>query len=409
MNILIVSQYFWPEEFRVNDLALSLAERGHKVAVLTGIPNYPHGKFFDGYGLFKPHRQEHYGVSVIRVPLIPRGDGKKLGLMLNYSSFACIGSCLAPFRLRGKFDLIIATQFSPATAVIPAVLLKKIKQIPLIVWIQDLWPDSLSATGAIKSPRVLGLVGKMMRWIYGNCDQILVQSKGFCSPIESQGIRTDKIRYFPNWAEDLYKQPECADLLEIPLPTGFRIMFAGNIGAAQDFGTILDAAERLREFTDIQWLILGDGRMRSWVEEQVRNRGLRNVHLLGRHPVEAMPHFFSVADVMLVSLRREPIFSLTIPSKIQSYMASSRPIIASLDGEGARVVEESGSGVTCPPEDAAALANAVIHMYNIPVSEREAMGLRGRAYFDTHFDRQLLLDRLEVWMEEATGQASQRL
>lgn len=404
MNILIVSQYFWPEEFRVNDLAFSLSRRGHKVTVLTGIPNYPQGIYFSEYGLLGPYHQEYKDVSIVRVPLLPRGAGKKLNLILNYASFAVMGSCLAPVKIRGKFDVILAIQFSPATAVIPAVFLKKTKRIPLILWVQDLWPDSLSATDAIRSPKVLNIVRKMMRWIYKNCDQILVQSKGFHTLIESEGFNAERIRYLPNWAEDSYKGTLEGPSIKTQLPTGFRVMFAGNIGAAQDFGTILRAAERLKDFTDIKWLIVGDGRMRNWVKEQVQSRGLNdNIHLLGRHPVESMPYFFSSADVMLVSLKREPIFSLTVPSKIQSYMASGRPIIALLDGEGARVVKESGSGLICPPEDAAALAGAVLQMYNISQSEREAMGSRGRAYFDTHFDRQLLLDRLEGWMQEATG------
>jgi glycosyltransferase involved in cell wall biosynthesis len=185
------------------------------------------------------------------------------------------------------------------------------------------------------------------------------------------------------------------------MPAGFRIMFAGNIGAAQDFATILGAAEKLGNYADIHWIILGDGRMRPWVENEVRQRGLtETVHLLGRHPAEAMPRYFSLADVLLVTLKKEPIFSLTIPSKVQSYLACAKPVIAGLDGEGARVIEEAGTGIACPAEDPEALSAAVLTMYSMSEAERGAMGLRGRAYFEKHFERTMLLDRLERWMKE---------
>jgi glycosyltransferase involved in cell wall biosynthesis len=185
------------------------------------------------------------------------------------------------------------------------------------------------------------------------------------------------------------------------MPAGFRIMFAGNIGAAQDFATILGAAEELRNYSDIHWIILGDGRMRPWVESEVYQRGLTGtVHLLGRYPAEAMPRFFSLADVLLVTLKREPIFSLTIPSKVQAYLACAKPIIAGLDGEGARVIEEAGTGIACPAEDPGALSAAVLTMYSMSETEREAMGLRGRDYFEKQFERTMLLDRLEKWMKE---------
>ena len=178
-------------------------------------------------------------------------------------------------------------------------------------------------------------------------------------------------------------------------------MFAGNIGAAQDFPTILAAAEALRKYDDIHWLVVGDGRMASWVKSRIMERGLsKHVHLLGRHPVESMPRFYALADVMLVTLRKEPIFALTIPSKVQSYLSGGKPVIAALDGEGARIVEESGAGLTCPAEDAESLTKAVLAMYHKSPSERQAMGDRGLSYFQTHFESRMLLERLERWMSE---------
>lgn len=403
MNILIVTQYFWPENFRINDLALGLKEKGHQVTVLTGIPNYPEGRFFPGYGCFKKTREDYQGVKVVRVPLVTRGNGGAIRLSLNYLSFALCASVLAPFLCRGKFDLIFVYEPSPITVGLPALLLKKIKSAPVIFWIQDLWPESLSATGAIRSKKALKTVEKLVRFIYSGCDLILVQSRAFSLSIESRGVDPSRIAYFPNSAEELYKPVEVGQ--DAPerkkIPTGFCVMFAGNIGAAQDFKTILSAAEQLKEYDDIHWVIVGDGRMRSWVEAQIEEHGLtRTFHLLGRHSVETMPRFFSLADVLLVTLKREPIFALTIPSKVQSYLACAKPIIAALDGEGARVIEESGAGVTCSAENPRALAEAVLKMYRLTKSDLHDMGLSGRRYFEQHFERNILLGRLDHWLKD---------
>jgi glycosyltransferase involved in cell wall biosynthesis len=406
MKVLIVTQYFWPEVFGINDLAIGLKERGHAVTVLTGMPNYPSGRFFPGYGFFSPGQETYKGISVLRVPLFPRGQGRRWRLALNFFSFALFASLLAPFRCRKEIDVILVFEPSPVTVGIPAIVLKKLRGPPIMFWVQDLWPESLSATGATESRWILGMVESLVRLIYRQCDRILVQSEAFRTPIERLGVKREQIGYFPNSAEPFYRPlflereaPECSQL-----PAGFRIVFGGNIGTAQSFETILDAADRLKEVRDIQWIILGDGRMYSWVHDEVRRRGLEStVHLLGRFPAEVMPRYFALADVLLVTLRKQPIFALTIPSKVQSYLACGKPIIAALSGEGARVVQDAGAGLTPAPEDARALADAVLTMYRMPEDARRAMGLRGRSYFETHFERALLLERLDRWMSEVKG------
>ncbi len=402
MRILIVTQYFWPENFRINDLALGLKEKGHDVIVLTGMPNYPGGRFFPGYGFFKKKVEHYHGVEILRVPLLPRGRSRGARLALNYFSFAFLASMLAPFYCRGKFDVIFVFQTSPVTVGIPAIVLKKLKGIPIQFWVLDLWPESLSATGTIKSPTILGLVSVLVRFIYHQCDQILVSSRGFIPGIKHMAGEDRSICYFPNWAEELYRPMTQDKEFEIKgIPDGFRIMFAGNIGAAQDFGTILSAAEKLKDNAELHWLILGDGRMSGWVRKEIQIRGLTaNVHMLGRHPPETMPLYFSMADAMLVSLKSDPIFSLTIPGKIQSYLASGKPIIAALDGEGGSIVTESGAGLVCPPENPEALAEAVMNLYRTPIVEREKMGMKGRIYSMAHFERTMLIERIEGWMKE---------
>jgi len=403
VKVLIVTQYFWPEEFRINELTAMMAGKGHQITVLTGIPNYPGGKFFSGYGFTRQKVQNYKGIKVVRVPLIPRGKGGRIMLVLNYFSFALIASLLGPIKCRDVYDVIFVYQLSPITVGLPGIVMKKMKSVPIMFWVQDLWPESLSATGGVHSKTIMKAVEMLVRFIYSHCDRILVQSKSFIDSIMQKGTDRSKIEYFPNSAEVIFdRAAEHVELMDhLEFPEGFRVMFAGNIGAAQDFGTILSAAELLKEHRDIHWVIIGDGRMFSWVAMQVQKRGLtETVHLLGRYPVEAMPRYFSLADALLVTLRKEPIFELTIPSKIQSYLACAKPIIAALDGEGARIIKEADAGLTCPAENPEALAKAVLTLYNMPQSERQIMGTHGRTYFNSHFEHKMLLDRLEIWMEE---------
>ncbi len=401
MHILIVTQYFYPENFRINDLALGMKDRGHRVTVLTGKPNYPGGAFFRGYSFFSRACEDYNGIAIKRVPLVSRGNGKGLRLALNYVSFAFLATVLAPWLCREKYDAIFVYQTSPITAALPALFLRRLKKVPVVLWVLDLWPESLSATGAIHSQLIIKWVDQLVRYIYKRCDRILMQSRAFASSIQSKGVPADKLFYFPNSAESYY-QPMIMplDALErSKLPSGFRVMFAGNIGAAQDFETILAAADKLKNYSNIHWIVLGDGRRRNWVDDQVKHRGLnKQVHLLGWLPPEAMPRFFALADVLLVTLRKEPIFALTIPGKIQSYLACAKPIVAALDGEGGRVIEEAGAGIAVPAGDITALADAVLRMANWPEDVLRNAGHCGRVYYEQHFDRERQLDQLLQWI-----------
>ncbi|HOG23196.1 MAG TPA: glycosyltransferase family 4 protein, partial [Candidatus Omnitrophota bacterium] len=330
MRILIITQYFWPENFRINDLAKGLVEKGHEVVVLTGIPNYPQGDFYDGYGYFKNLRQEYQGVKIFRVPLVPRGNGGKLRLTLNYLSFAFCASLWGPFLCRGKFEAIFVFQTSPVTVGIPAVVLKKLKSAPLLFWVLDLWPESLEVVGFCRSSWGVTLVDVLVRWIYRSCDKILVSSKGFVASIQARGVSEEQILYFPNWVEPVYREislKEKTGKFFEDLPRGFRVLFAGNIGEPQDFGTIVAAAERLKPYHDIHWIIAGDGRMAAWAKTAVSSRGLAtHFHFIGKYPSEKMPELFSLADVMLVTLKKDPGLSTFVPGKIQSYLACGKTI-----------------------------------------------------------------------------------
>ncbi len=406
MRVLLVTNHFWPEDFRVNDLAIGLESLGLEVTVLTGIPDYPQGSFHPGYGVFERREEEWKGIRIVRFPLIPRGQARRWNLVVHYLSSAMM-SCLQALSLRREaYDVVFVFETSPVTIALPALVLRRLRSIPVVLWILDLWPESLSATGAVSSPVILKLVRRLVRFIYARCDRILVSSKGFTRQIEQIGGYDREPLYFPNWVEPEYLSGSddamAADLPE--LPPGFRIVFAGNIGTAQDFPTILAAAELLAGHPDIHWVILGDGRRAAWVREQVRARGLgAQVHLLGRFPARTMPAFFARAGALLLTLRRDPVFALTVPGKVQSYMASGRPVLAAVDGEAAALIDEARAGLTCPAESPEQLAERVLRLYRLDPRERQAMGDNGRAFAAAHFDRERQFATLVSTLREVAG------
>lgn len=403
MNILVVSQYFWPENFRINDLVREWTARGHQVTVLTGRPNYPAGQVFPDF-LSDPANFSFFeGVPVHRVPMFARGRGS-LRLMLNYLSFVIGASFVGPWKLRSlRPDVIFVFGASPVTVGLPAVLIGRLKQCPVVFWVLDLWPETLAAVGVVRNPRLLAAVGSLVRFIYNRCTLVLGQSNSFLSSIACHCDNPDKVRYFPSWAEDVFHTQTDALPPEIPVAPGtFSVLFAGNVGEAQDFPAILDAAERLKDDRNIRWLIVGSGRRSAWVEEQVKRRGLsEQVLLLGRFPVDLMPSFYAQADVLLVSLKKDPTFSMTIPGKVQSYLAAGRPIVGMLDGEGADVILRAGAGLVCQAGDGVALAATIKRFAQLPIVERQRMGELGRAYAHAEFDRKMLMTRLLNFFGEA--------
>jgi len=407
MRILIVSQYFWPETFRINDVARELASRGHDVTVLCGTPNYPAGVVFPDYGWFRRTRERWCGVEIVRVPIVARGQASKWRLAANYLSYAICGSLFGPVRCRISFDAILVFQMSPVTMGIPALIMSAIGRIPILFWVQDLWPESLIAVGAVRSRWLLRVIDALVRRLYRASALVLIQSRSFRSHVESRGVDSAKVRYFPNTAESLYVPlpREAAHPALGKVPRGFRVMFAGNIGWAQDLPTVLAAAELTREFRDVHWVIVGDGSMRRWIENEVTRRSLADtVHVLGRFPVQEMPAMFAGADALLVTLRKDPVLTLTIPSKVQSYLATAKPIVGAMDGEGAAVVAEAGAGICGPPEDATALAANVLRLRALEHGVLSQMGRQGREYFLANFKAELLIDKLESWLFECDRQ-----
>lgn len=405
MKILVVSQYFWPENFRINDLCAELVRRGHEVSVLTGKPNYPEGKIFPSYRDEPDAFLDYQGCKVMRIPMIARGQGA-LMLMLNYLSYVVSASVFGGFRLRKSyFDVIFVYEPSPVTVCLPAIFIKNIKKIPVVFWVQDLWPETLEAIGVVRSPKVLGLIGRLVRYIYNRCDLVLGQSRAFYDGIAKYCDDATKIRYFPNWSEHVFADSSVGPVDEIAKYNDtFKVLFAGNMGEAQDFPTILKAAQLLKtRQINARIFIVGDGRMQDWVKSEIARQGLEDyVCLLGRHPLEAMPGFYASADALLATLKNSPVFAMTIPCKVQSYMAAGKPILTMISGEGSRVVEDAESGFTADSGDYEQLAKNIIRMSQLSDDDLKTLGDNAKSCAKKEFDREELISQLEDWFSEIT-------
>ena len=395
LNILIISQYFFPENFRINDLVFSLKKKGHNIEVLTGKPNYSKTHFFDGYGWNSPDFEIINDIPVYRANLFSRRKGGAIRLFLNYFSFAL----LALFKVRkikDPFDVILVYQTSPVTVGIPAILAKKLFKTPIYFWVQDLWPESLTAAGGVNNKLVLGFFNSLTKWIYNQSKKVLIQSEGFREYILSQGIPNDKIIYYPNPTEDFYKPlKEVKEYQEFFQNEFFNIIFAGNIGEAQSFKTIIKAINNIKELP-VKVIVLGDGRYKETALSLIKEKGLESYFVfLGSFPPTEMPKFFSHADALLVSLKKDKIFSMTIPAKTQSYLACGKPIIASIDGEGAKIITDAKCGVVSPAEDSISLSKKIKELMALDKSTLIDMGNNGRAYYEKEFDRDYLIEKLE--------------
>ncbi|OCW57016.1 glycosyltransferase family 4 protein [Hoeflea olei] len=398
LRILIVSQYFWPEDIRLNELAAGLVARGHEVTVLTGLPNYPAGRIFPSHGWRGPWTETHGGVRILRAPLIPRGRKSRIGLVLNYFSFALTASLVALLRIGARHDAVFVYEISPVTVGFPGMVAAWKARAPMFLWVLDLWPESLSASGMLNSPLADRVASWLARRVYAGSDVILATSQGFESSIRRVAGKPREVRWFPQW-EDLRKDTAPIDAAGLPgLPDGFKVVFTGNVGASQDFGTVLAAASLLKQRKDIQFVVVGDGHKLDWLRAQVAERGLSSTfHCLGRFPSTTMPAFYRQADALLISLRDEPAFAVTVPAKLQSYLAAGKPIVSSVSGEVKKIVHDSGAGIGVDAGSPEALAAAIAGLAARSPDERAEMGRRGRAYMEEHYNMDKLFDQLVGW------------
>ncbi len=395
MRILVVTQYFWPESFRITEVVQTLLGLECDVTVLTGQPNYPEGKTFAGYRATGCGVQRHpsEGFDIYRVPQVPRGGGSGLRLALNYVSFILSACTFGLWLLRGKkVDVVFVYAPSPILQVIAGIVVAKVKGCAVVTWVQDLWPESLAVTGFVQNRHLLGMVRRVVRWIYQHNDLLLVQSRSFVEPVQSLAGGTHVI-YYPNPGELAFDRSPVT-LSPLALDGGFNVVFAGNLGTVQALDTVLDAAEMLLDVPRLKIVLVGSGSRSAWLESQIADRGLHNVRLAGRFPPDVMPSILAQASALLVSLARNSTLSQTVPAKIQAYLAAAKPVIASLDGEGAAIVREAKAGITCPAEDSLALADAIRTMSALSPTVLGQYGVAARSYYERHFHPKVLAKTL---------------
>lgn len=395
-KVLFITQYFKPENFKGNEITEELVKRGYKVDVLTGIPNYPVGSYENGYGIFRKRVETIDGINVYRAFQFPRGKSSKLMMALNYISYpicACIDILF--FFVWKKYDAILVQQLSPVFCALPAVLFKKIKRVPLYMWVLDIWPDALKSAAGITNTKIISYVDKIVTHIYNNCDRILISSKRFDPLITTKGDYKEKLVYFPNWSEDILKM---GDSYEIPqLPEGFKIMIAGNLGKSQNLDAVTEVMLGLKIIPEVKWVFVGGGSKKEWLEQFIKENGMENNAVcLGQYPYEAMPTFYKQANAMLVTLRAGfPHLEAVVPARLQSYMSAGRPVLAMIGSGGTDIIEESQCGYAVPAGESKALINVIKEKVLTNRNAFEHMGQNGRDYYQKHFRLSDCIDNLE--------------
>ena len=387
MKLLVVSQHYWPEAFPSTDLCEALVQRGHTVHVVTDVPNYPMGHIFPEYRGGKNRRQEHGGVTIRRAFTIGRRSGIVFRL-LNYYSF-CISSTLLCRSLKEDYDAVLTIQSSPIMMVNGALAYARRHKKKCVFYTMDLWPASLAAGGVGENSPIYKLFHRVSRRLYRKADRILITSTMFRGYLQEQfGIPDDRIGYLPQYA--------AAQFTPLPPPAGkdtVDLMFAGNVGAAQSLQTVLEAAELLKDVQELRFHIVGDGSELENLKAMAADKQLQQVIFHGRKPPEEMPGYYAMADAMLVTLTADPFIGLTLPAKVQSYMAAGKPVLAAANGEIPQVLEAAQCGFYAPAQDSAALAERIRQFLACP--HRQTLGQNARRYYEANFTRELFMEKLE--------------
>lgn len=395
-HILVVSQYFYPETFRINDMCQEWVKRGYKVTVVTGIPNYPMGKTFEGYGLTKKRHEIWNGIEIFRIPLIPRGSSS-IGMMANYVSFMVSGILAGKFK-NIKADYVFSFEVSPMIQVFTGISFAKKLGTPHYLYVQDLWPENVITVTGISNPAVIMPINKMVDYIYKNTDEIFVTSPSFVDAICNRKVKVDrsKVHYWPQYAEEFYHPCKKKVVPEIEDDDSFKIIFTGNIGTAQGLQILPATAELLRE-ENVKFIMVGDGRYLGDFNNEVKTRGVEDKFVMvPRQPAERIPQLLAACDAAFLSFQDAELWNMTIPAKLQSYMACSMPVIAAAQGETARVISEAGCGVCSAIGDIEKLSESIKKMMSADLFE---MGVKGRRYFEKNFDKQKLMDQMEEYFK----------
>lgn len=399
-HILFVSQVFYPEQFRSNDICKEWVKRGYKITVLTGIPNYPEGDFFEGYSLLKKRREEWNGIDIIRIPIIPRKSGAIM-LALNYFSFIFSGFFWSMFT-KLEVDEVFIYETSPATQALPAVWYAKRKKIKCMMYVLDLWPENVASILHTDNKFLLGGIRKMMRYIYKCCDFIFTSSQSFIKKICALGISKEKLVFWPQYAEEFYCKYEGEDQVDgIPEDGELNLTFAGNVGFAQGLEVLVQTAKILKEKGEyVRFNIIGDGRYMETFKKEIEVANVPNYfNFIGRKPATDIPKYFAKSDASLITLGKSEVFAMTIPAKVQSSMACGMPIIASIDGEAQEVIAQAQCGYCGEAASAKQLVNNIIKFKNCSKEKREEFSQNAMMYFKKNYEKSMLLDKIEVYLK----------
>ena len=394
MKVLVVSQYFYPENFRINDLVLELKKRNHEVTVLTGKPNYPQGEYYSGYS-FKGNDNEIWNdVEIIRVPLRARKTGA-FNLMRNYLSFVWHANKKAK-KINKDFDIIYVFEVSPITVALPAIKLKKILNIPVIMNVQDLWPENIIAVTGMNNTFIISIIDKLVNYIYKHCDLLLCASPSFVERITKRGIDQSKVKYWPQ-----YSIVSKSNLDSNIFNNGkFNITFTGNIGEAQGIDIAIQAADKLRN-ENIHWNFIGNGRSKEKMELLVKKLNLEScISFYGFIEENKIPQYLESSDAALLILKPDPIFEMTIPAKLQTYLSCGVPILGCVSGEGKKIIEDAHCGVISQEISVEALVKATRELINLDQKEIDNYKLNAYQYSLSNFNKKTLLNELENYMEE---------
>lgn len=402
MRVLLLTQFYWPEmRTAPNNLAAMATDlhgKGHEILVITGFPNHPHGRIYDGYRMKLWQWDELHGVRILRLPLLPDHSISKVRRVLNYGSFALSAITLGIFQSHGFIPDVIFAYYAPLTMGVTAAGFKFLLKAPLAYWITDLWPENLQAAGVRLKERAYGMIRAFEDWGYRQADMICVDSPGFKSNLIDKGVPTHKVHVVPEWADEHLFFPEEPNKIlaqEYGLAHKFNVIYGGNLGTVQGLGVILEAALHLQDLKDLQFVFIGDGNDMENLKRQSVVYGLANVKFISRQPMEKIQKFFALANVLLVHLKRKAIFELQLPSKIIAYMACGRPILCAVPGAAAKIVRDAGAGVFCPSEDAEAMSAQVRELHSMPTEKRENMGKNGRKAFLSKYTRQASVNKIE--------------
>lgn len=395
-HILVISQYFYPEQFRINDMCAEWVKRGYKVTVLTGYPNYPQGEYYDGYGWFKKTKERWNGVDIIRIPLTARGQGS-IKLAANYFSFVISGFFWAK-TTRIKADYVFTFEVSPMTQALIGTWYSKRRKIPNYLYVQDLWPENVEIVTGIHSPLVIKPIEAMVNHIYKHCDVIFATSPSFVKEIQKRvSHKKNKVKYLPQYAEDFYKPVERKPVPEIPDDDSFKIIFTGNIGQAQGLDILPKTAKLLKGEENVKFVIVGDGRNKDNFLKQIADNDVQDMFIMiDRQPPERIPELLAACDAAFISFMPDPLFEKTIPAKLQSYMACGMPIIASANGETKRVIEEAECGICVELGNEIALSGAIGKMLT---TDLKSMKNKSRAFFDNHFEKQKIMRYIDKYFK----------